>query len=663
MLALWLWALPAAAEDPRLPEVALPAVRQWIQDRAPVLRVTARLHEAPALLQVDVSATTAEVRVLITPRPDDGQARGGTLLPTLLVLTDPRQPPPELQSVLADLTATLRKVDRTPAPAPKRAGPPGAPPTQGLLTVTWALLLLSVLALPWALWRSWQALDLPRNYAIALAFAPLAGWILRAAAPHHLVMVYFGWLHVDQAVDLQQLPRYGAATTLLDHALFQAFGTGHATVQWLHTGLGALTILPMAALAGALVVPPRARLWTMLGTAWALALLPLSILDHGTESMLVPAFLWWALAVVLLQRLVRVPSVPDAAAVVVLLGLCGLARPDCMLVALPTAVVLAIAAPGARLRANGPWLLAIALLTAAAWLPGLQWLRDRTAEDLAAGNLPHFGAAFLDHLPERFRHGWVVLDPRYFPFAGAVLPLVAVLFPAARRPALALGVVALAWAVPMLLDFNESSMLRLHAPSAMLWLAAGMVALGVLVATPLPRPLPPQTHWMTISLAIVQLAADGVATVGEVFALQLSNADQQLFDRVAVHSRDGKPATYVTRSYDDPPDRGVHLFQPAYALEPGDKWLSVRDFLRDEAAVRARGEVYAVQGARCHAGLNEQRKAWSYPRMHPACEALCAGGKCQPVWTKTVDNTGERGFDWYPPYAVAPTLTLGLYQR
>jgi hypothetical protein len=667
--APWAWiflgfllAAPAWAEDPHLPPFAAPAIQKWLQDRGPALGVHGKVLEGPALLELELTQPTAQTHVLITPRPDDGNARGGELLPSLLVLTDPRTPPPELQPALTDLIGHLRLLDREPAPK-RHEGPPGAPPMPSLLAVTWALLALSLLALPWAWRRTWQVFDVPRIPLIVLGLSPVLAWLLRALAPHRLVMVYFGWLHVDQAATLEQLPRYGAATSLLDHVWFQAFGVSPTVVQWGHTLLGAATVLPMAAIAARLVTDRRARQWTALGTALGIALLPLSILDHGTESMLVPAVLWWTCAVVLLQRFVRDRSLMDAGGAVILLVLCGLARPDAMLVAMPTAGVLLGVTPGASLRGHWRGLAVVAVLVLVLWLPGIQWLRERTAEDVLAGNLPHFGAAFLDRLPERFARGWVVLDQRYFPLAAAVLPLVAVLFPPARRPVLALGLVSLLWALPMLLDFNESSMLRLHAPSAMLWLAAGMVALGTFAATPLPARLPKQVHPMTIALVLVQLSADAVATVGDVFSPQLSDADDRLMAQVAHHSHDGKPATYVTRGFDDLPDQGIHLFQPQFALEPGDKWLSVRDFLRDEAGVHARGPVFAVQGARCHAGLPEQRKGWKPGQMHPACEQLCAQGNCRPLWTEAVRNVGERGFDWYPSPHDEPTFAIGLYAR
>ena len=141
----------------------------------------------------------------------------------------------------------------------------------------------------------------------------------------------------------------GSATTLLDHAVFQVLPPHHSTVQGLHVVLGGLTLVPLGVVAGRLLVDPVARTWAAVGTAWAAALLPLSLLDHGSESMLVPAFLWWTAGVALLPTALTQRRVADQIAVVVLLTLCGLSRPDCLLLALPTALLVACSSTSGNL--------------------------------------------------------------------------------------------------------------------------------------------------------------------------------------------------------------------------------------------------------------------------------------------------------------------------
>jgi hypothetical protein len=637
---VWLLlALPglARAEDPHLPPGVAPAVQAW-----------ALAHQASVTAHDDqIEVALPSVRLLVTPAPTDGQPRGGHLVGPVLVLSDPR----DGLAAAAGLEQALREA-RLSAPSRGEPAPPGAPPEPWLMTVTWLLLALSLWALPWALARSPGALGLAHRARWGLLAAVPIALGLRAWLPHRLVMVHFGLLHVDQAARLDRLPRYGSATTLLDHAVFQLWPAHHTTVQGLHVVLGALTVLPLGVLTGRLVAEPLARTWAALATAWTAALLPLSVLDHGSESMLVPAFLWWTAAAALLPQALAERRWPDLLAATVLLALCGLSRPDCLLLALPTAVGLALAV----VRPSWSVLIGLGAGVLLACLPGLAWLQARAGEDLAAGNLPHWNDPgwFMD----RFVHGWVVLDWSVFPLSAACLPLLAVLWPPVRRGVLALALVSVLWALPMLLDFNASSALRLHAPSALLWLAAALLTLAGLRAAPLANTWHPALRRLVAGLALSVLAADATGTVGEVFAPQNSDADLPLYDEVARLSHDRLPTTFVARGYADAPGGGIHLFQPDYLLEPGDRWLSVRDWQRRP---RAPGPVYYVQGVRCYAGLLEQRSGFT-EHLHPACSTLCRRGDCTEVWQRRVVNRGERGFDWYPTRQALSHLRIGVWR-
>jgi hypothetical protein len=649
-----------------------PVVERWTREKAPALGVTVRA--LPDGVHLDKSGRHVRWFAVAPPLDLAHTPPSSTRLRSLLVLTDPRDPPAELTAAVADLTAAVAAAEppgaapTAPATTPGRTDSgrkdPGGPPTPGLLPVTWLLLALSLIALPLTIARSRQALVplAARRWVDAAVVAALA---IRIFAPHRLVMVYFGWLHIDQAATLDQVPRYGPATTLLDHAVFALFGASESTVLTLHCFLGSLSIWPLAsgvAVATFAACPHAARLATLAPPvfAWTWALLPLAVLDHGSESMLVPAFLWWAGAVALLHAFMATGRRLDLGGAAVLMALCGLSRPDC-LIAGPVAAALLVGAPGRVPLDRKRWMpLAIAAaLVGLAWLPDLIFLRERTQEDLALGNLPHLGPAFALELPRRFVYGWVALDGRYFPVLATVLALTAVLWPTTRRAAGVLLAAAVVWAVPMLVDFNETSMLRLHAPSAALVLAAAAVGVAAIALD--------GGRWQRWRLAGAMLAgllvmAEALATSPAVFARQLSDFDGDFHALVGVHSHDRTPATYVTRTYDDPPSHGIHLFTPNFLLEPGDRWLGVATYLRDPAAVHAKGPVYAVLGVRCHAMLPADRAALPWPKAHPACEALCKEARCTPVIERAVPNLGERAFAWYPPPPVAPTLPVGLYR-
>ncbi len=630
----------ALADDHGLsnPDQVQKALQQWKSSQAAQFAAQLQnIQHSDGAITADLqlnAPSDKKLRIIITARPHDGNAHGGVLLPSLLLLTDPRSPDAPFQPAMASLLEALKHLDTGQLGEKNRN--PGGQPTPFLLPVTWLLLALSLLAVPRVLGQAWRFLreDQPWKRlfcVILLAFA------LRAFTPHRLVMVYFGYLHFDDAVFSQHLPRYGSATTLLDHAWFNVLEllTGQQPriewQLWQHVIMGTLTLLPLAALAQRLFDVRHAGLMTLL----LLGILPMSLLDHGSESMLVPAMLWWSCAALALQEYEQSPNFGDLATAVVLLALCGLSRPDAMLVG-PLTAILLLKKPQRFWKPLGGLALILVLL----WLPGIAFLHERTAEDLAQGNLPHLQLQFLAELPLRLWHGWVVLEPRYFPKIWTAMAVVALLFHGLAAPARRLWLAAALWALPMLLDFNETSMLRLHAPSAMLIVLAASGFTAHVVEN--------WSKWLSLPLLGLMLFEDSTTnTYGAVFAEQNSTTDQTILAEVARHSGDNVAATYVMRGYDDQPDRGVHLFAPQALLQHGDRWLTIGEYLRDPAAVHRNGPVYAVQNLRCYAGLAEQRALYVEAR-HPACVALCRQAKCKVLLEKSVYNYGERGFDWYP---------------
>ncbi len=638
----------------------------------------------------------ASLRVFIARLPTDGGGHGGRRLRSLLVLTDPRQPDAAFGPAIASVVADLRTADRGQfANLGRTAGQshggrrdPGGPPTTGLMPITWLLLALSLLAVPLALRRS-LAVVAPREassrWRQAVLLAPLAALLIRALAPHRLVMVYFGYLHVDQAVELTVLPRYGAATAALYHGLFQVAPAHHLTVQWLHVVLGALSIWPLAALVATWWTAPQDRCRAAALASWTVVLLPMSVLDHGSESILVPALLWWLSGTVMLDAWMSERRWWRAAAAATLLTLCGLSRPDCMALALPSALVFVTMRHG-RAKVMAAWLgiLAVTLGVVLLSVPGALFLSERTAEDAAMGNLPHLGAAFFQSLPRRLWNEWVIMDARYFPRPLtwlAALGVAASSWPGLRRRLFAtdgaeseqarpgphiglacLALLALAWAVPMLLDFNETSMLRLHAPSASLAAAAGATTMAHLMAPGAPlRRITWRWRAAAMGLLLVGLWGGYAMTIAPVFADQNSVLDDRLLAQVAEHSHDGQPAVYITRSYDDPPDHGIHLLHPAYLLEEGDRWLGVHHLERQLAQLKGE-RLFWVAGLRCFAHELRDKKDPGDAWLHPACASFCARHECKAIWTKQVGNAGERGFAWYPRPDAVPAFKVGLYQ-
>lgn len=575
------------------------------------------------------------LRVLVARRPTAGLPPGAHALPSLMWMTDPRQPGEQWQPTLSSLELHLTSHDHGQFSQEilQRAQHP--PPPALLMTLTWLLLALAAAALPYGLWLAVQQLrTLLPAWQIVLGVALML--LPRVLAPHRLVMVHFGYLHVDQADTLAELPRYGPATTLLDHAWFQLVGPHHSHVQWLHVALGTLTLLPLAALVGR-IGGSAAALWLGL----LLALAPFSWLDHGSESMLVPALLAWSAATLLLDSYFCNRKPVALAGAVVLLALTGLCRPDALLLALPTALLVAWPE---KLPREAWWpVLAAAMLVALIWLPDLAFLRERTAEDLAMGNLPRLSDGLGD-LPRRVVQGWLVLDPHWFPAGATLLATLGLALPN-RGPLLRLWAAALLWALPMFIDFNDTSKLRLHAPSAMV-----VVMAAALVAARLGAQI--RQRWARLAGGTLVLASS-LATAPAVLRPQLSDASEVAMAEAARLAHDGRPTAVVVRSYDDEPAHGVHMFWPNYLLEPGDRWLSVRDWQAGQ--LRPGERILGVIDVRCWAHLAQQTPQLGENGLHPACKALL-NTHAPVLWQADVANVGERGFVWYAPPEQLPTL-------
>ncbi|MSQ83438.1 MAG: hypothetical protein EXR77_11220 [Myxococcales bacterium] len=636
------WAPTAAGATPLT--AAADAVRHW---QAPTGVVVAQVDTGADMVTVVLDGHGQQVRVLLThlpPTAKSGTATAqGLALTSLLWLTDPRQPTPVWDATLASLRTHIDKADTGQFAATRRSGT--APPVL-LVWQTWLLLALSIPAL--ALTLHWSLRTLPgrKHWWLLLI---IGAWLLRAWAPHRLVMVHFGYLHVDQAAFLHELPRYGPATTLLDHALFWLAPVDHRSVQWAHTIIGTLTLLPLAALTQRLSSQTLAP-WFV---ALALAVLPLAILDHGSESMLVPALLWWAMATVGLVEFLGTGRRVGLAAAVILLTLCGLSRPDCLVVAAPTALLVVSVAVGRPcLTARWPALALAALALAVLAIPDALYLRERATEDVALGNLPRLNVSFFAELPQRLLHGWVVLDPRYFPLPLLALAAVGLGVPVCRKAALGLWAAAVLWALPMLLDFNETSKLRLMMPSALVVVMAAGLGAGVLSE----RIGALRRRWAVAGMGALT-AVTALATLPVVIAPQLSDFSENAVDAAVKLASDGKPTALVVRAYVDEPAYGIHLYWPDSALEATDRWLSVADW--QAGRLRPDETALGVLDVRCWAALPDRR---SFADMHPACTAMAQHAGNAVAWRETVVNVGERGFRWYESAAKRPVLEQKVVQ-
>lgn len=151
---------PAFADDHGLshPEQVEKALRQW---QATQVRASAAQLQNVARSDGGITADLhlnalpeKKLHLIITARPHDGNAHGGTLLPSLLLLTDPRSPDAVFAPAVASLVAALTHLD-TGQLGEKNRNPGGLPPPD-LVKITLIALLLSLLVLPRVLRQAWR---------------------------------------------------------------------------------------------------------------------------------------------------------------------------------------------------------------------------------------------------------------------------------------------------------------------------------------------------------------------------------------------------------------------------------------------------------------------------------------------------------------------------
>jgi hypothetical protein len=141
--------------------------------------------------------------------------------------------------------------------------------------------LIAVLALmPWALaslCRQWRSMKKAEQLAIALA---LLFAIATRFVPGRMVQVFTGYDLLDQISTHGPVPKYGAGYGAVLSPLFDLFGTSESLVFALNAVLGILSLLIAAFFIGAWI--PIAG--STAATLWTLALVPLLLRHHRSES-------------------------------------------------------------------------------------------------------------------------------------------------------------------------------------------------------------------------------------------------------------------------------------------------------------------------------------------------------------------------------------------
>lgn len=476
--------------------------------------------------------------------------------------------------------------------------------------------------------------------------------LVRLAWPWRLTAVYFGYEWLAQAATLDSLPRYGPGSTALWGMVLGPLGD-HRAVHALQALVGAATC-GVAALglrrAGAL---PTAGWAAGLG----LALTPVVLRDHTSESIHVPALLGLTAALWAGAELGRRESRLFSALLLVAVAFAALCRFDVGPLAWAASLLMAWLTRAGQTD-KIPWSALVykwvppSLAVALALIRGL----GEAERDLARGNLPQLTEA-LRWLPQRLATDVLLWRGDWLPLGWWLGPLAWLAWGKAtglrHHRWLALIPLAFLAVLPSWLDYNETSLPRLQQPAALLAILAS-AALGAQVHAQAAG-----QRWLgPVAVAVIGLTA--LPTLETCLRPTNAHTEDQLLRRAAADLQrllpKDAPAWLAVRSYADGDTSGLHLHQPT--------WLFGAVRLTSVSALQGaldQGQfpdqpVYFLRSVRCHAAP----RGGVHPGELPACRDLATRPGTQVIWQESIKNLGDTAtFDWY---GQEPLLVVGLYR-
>ncbi|MEZ4265577.1 MAG: hypothetical protein R3F39_04300 [Myxococcota bacterium] len=529
-----------------------------------------------------------------------------------------------------------------------------------------AAALITLLALIWLLAKDLlAAARADRVTAWTLGALTAATLLLHLLLPDRLVMVYTGYDLTARLALLADLPRYGAGAVWLYQPFLTFLGVDHASLQVANRLLGALSLLPFAVLAFA-VVPGR-RLGPLCATA-LFALLPVVLRDHVSEAILAgTTFLlltglaaaalaltrparrtWLMLALPVLAAAITCrPEVAPALAPALL----GLALSK----ASPPEITPRIPMQDTRRTHRITVALAAACLALAA-LPHLAWLLETARQQAQDGSIVAPQLALSTRVAEVLTRANIFLDGPWLSPALLVWPLAALLTSRRLLPThLGLITAAALWLALSAVDLPEVSIPRVHLPALVLLLP--VVGAGIERLADSPR-LPLR---LVNPFVAALVFAGAVASVSPLFTP--SNADAE--DALIRSARSALPPSggcLATVRFDDPPPPGhTQRHFPDY-LFPGTTIVGLERFDADRAA-RANtceGGAVALLGTRCYMALRPPDAGPPEgPPELPVCTRFRARYALEPVVDQRIDNRTAHTFPMYP---AIPELHVGVYR-
>jgi tetratricopeptide (TPR) repeat protein len=523
-----------------------------------------------------------------------------------------------------------------------------------------ALLLLAAGFLVPVARRSARALvTLDRGDRLAtLGFLGL-GAALRIALPLRLVTIFMGYRAALEVAAFAEVPKYGSSAFVLHRLAFGLFGADHAVAVWLNVILGALT----APVLVALVVRLRPERWAATAVSALLALTPLFLKDHVSESNLVPLVFFLSCGLLLWDAWLAEHRLAELGGAVVFFALAATGRPE-MLAIVPLAAVLLAWARGLRAGLGGQGLrpLAAALSLLALVVPHVVHLVYAVEYEVLTEGIPPVDGSLIGTTLGGLVRSNILLEPGLFPVALPLLALGAASFSPGRtrRLPIALLLLAVAWMASYFIDLPFVSIPRLHAPAATLVaLAAGLGLAGLLRAAAARLPQPAARAAV---VAVAVSAVVGSAVPGALALWRPTNEDEEerfLRAAFAALPEDAEGCLVRVDGQDDQVFRKIHRYHPDYLAPPRLRVLGIREWEQGGGRCPNGGRSWFLLSLRCYALPTSELGPSARPGIVSSCARLQRTGALTPILERDLANHGDNEFGYWP---ATPTFHVGLYE-
>ena len=501
------------------------------------------------------------------------------------------------------------------------------------------LSVLALLGIVIGMWGAlWSAMTALRPYPMVLGVLGI-GAALRLLIPPRMVEMGIGY-QLTRYADTLTLPRYGAGTTTLHHAIFEVFGVDHLVMINTHRILGILT-LPLATAAGLalLNLKKEQRYPVAMVLASLLSLTPILVKSDATESNLVPILFALWVAIWAWER-----REGFASASLTLFGLMFvvLSRPE-----------MAVVGPGIWLILSRPWRRRVGMLGVLTPLVAvaaiqLSFIQDVVSWETSVQSL-HLGKTLtLDRVLDVGLNN-ALFDPTIVPALLAPLALAALWIGGPKPTLLSCLIGGLGWVYIYAVDLSAASQPRLHIVVVIAWSIPAALALGSLWLT----------RRRTAMALAVALLLSASATIPTLWAPSNEDTQEVLFERLRESLPSDSPYVLATLTRSDAPDEPghyTHRHVPSYRFKDG-TIASLGDL---ERWIDGDAEVFYFQGTSCYAKL--LRAARGESGLLPACAAVAKMYRLDPVWRDEVVNHGNPRHLELGYYGDDPLFNVGLWR-